>query len=90
MRSVNIKNQGALSMELGAGRIAYQLAPRSKSYAPRALLDADKFDSVEIIYPLSNCRTCLSKSVVSPCQKSASDRLPLYLTVIDALNEVVD
>jgi hypothetical protein len=66
--------------------LVYQLARRSKSYA-RALLDADKFDSVEI----------LSKQMqdlfVGPWQKSTGARphdLPSYLIVIDALDEVDD
>ena len=66
--------------------LVYQLARRSKSYA-RALLDADKFDSVEI----------LSKQMqdlfVGPWQKSTGARphdLPPYLIIIDALDEVDD
>jgi len=66
--------------------LVYQLARHSKTYA-RALLDADKFDSVEI----------LSKQMqdlfVGPWQKSIADRprdLPPYLIVIDALDEVDD
>ena len=74
-------------MELSAGRIAYQLAPRSKSYAPRALLDAHKFDSVEIIPSQAKQLQDLFVQVRS---QPASDRLPLYLIVIDALNEVDD
>ena len=64
----------------------YQLACHSKSYA-RALLDADKFDSVEITSKQ------LEDLFVGPWQKSASDRphgLPPYLIVIDALDEVDD
>ena len=66
--------------------LVYQLARHSKSYA-RALLDADKFDSVEI--PSKQ----LQDLFVGPWQKSASDRphdLPPYLIVIDALDEVDD
>ena len=66
--------------------LVYQLARHSKSYA-RALIDADRFDSVEI---LSNQ---LQDLFVGPWQKSASDRpydLPPYLIVIDALDEVDD
>ena len=66
--------------------LVYQLARHSKTYA-RALLDADKFDSVQI----------LSKQMqdlfVGPWQKSAGDRphaLPPYLIVVDALDEVDD
>ena len=66
--------------------LVYQLARHSKSYA-RALLDADKFDSVEI--PSKQ----LQDLFVGPWQKSASGRphdLPPYLIVIDALDEVDD
>ena len=66
--------------------LVYQLARRSKSYA-RALLDADKFDSVEI--PSKQMQDLF----VSPWQKSASNRphdLPPYLIVVDALDEVDD
>ena len=66
--------------------LVYQLARHSKSYA-RALIDADKFDSVEI--PSNQ----LQDLFVGPWQKSASDRphdLPPYLIVIDALDEVDD
>ena len=66
--------------------LVYQLARHSKSYA-RALLEADKFDSVEI--PSNQ----LQDLFVDPWQKSASDRphdLPPYLIVIDALDEVDD
>ena len=67
--------------------LVYQLARHSKSYA-RALLDADKFDSVEKI-PAKQ----LQDLFVGPWQKSARDRphdLPPYLIVIDALDEVDD
>ena len=66
--------------------LVYQLARHSKSYA-RALLDADKFDSVEI--PSKQ----MEDLFVGPWQKSASDRphdLPQFLIVIDALDEVDD
>jgi AAA ATPase domain len=66
--------------------LVYQLARHSKSYA-HALLDADKFDSVEI--PSRQ----LQDLFVGPWQKSAGDRphdLPPYLIVIDALDEVDD
>jgi hypothetical protein len=66
--------------------LVYQLARRSKSYA-RALLDADKFDSVEI--PSNQ----LQDLFVDPWQESADDRphdLPPFLIVIDALDEVDD
>ena len=66
--------------------LVYQLARHSKSYA-RALLDADKFDSVEIL------SMQLEGLFVGPWQKSASDRphdLPPFLIVIDALDEVDD
>ena len=66
--------------------LVHQLARHSKSYA-RALLDTDKFDSVEI--PSKQ----LQELFVGPWQKSAIDRphdLPLYLIVIDALDEVDD
>ena len=66
--------------------LVYQLARHSKSYA-RALLDADKFDSVEI--PSRQ----LQDLFVGPWQKSAGNRpdnLPPYLIVIDALDEVDD
>jgi len=66
--------------------LVYQLARRSKSYA-RALLDADKFDSVEIT------SKHMKDLFVDPWQKSAGDRppnLPPYLIVIDALDEVDD
>ena len=66
--------------------LVYQLARHSKSYA-RALLDADKFDSVEI--PSKQMQDLF----VGPWQKSAEDRprdLPPYLIVIDALDEVDD
>jgi len=66
--------------------LVYQLARRSKSYA-RALLDADKFDSVEI--PSKQMQDLF----VSPWQRSARDRphnLPPYLIVVDALDEVDD
>ena len=66
--------------------LVYQLARHSKSYA-RALLDADKFDSVEILHKQ------LQDLFVGPWQKSAGDRphdLPPYLIVIDALDEVDD
>jgi hypothetical protein len=64
--------------------LVYQLARRSKSYA-RALLDADKFDSVEI--PSKQMQDLF----VDPWQTSAGHRphdLPPYLIVIDALDEV--
>ena len=67
--------------------LVYQLARHSKSYA-RALLDADKFDSVEKI-PAKQ----LQDLFVGPWQKSAGNRphdLPPYLIVIDALDEVDD
>ena len=67
--------------------LVYQLARHSKSYA-RALLDADKFDSVEKI-PSKQ----LQDLFVGPWQKSTGDRplgLPPYLIVIDALDEVDD
>ena len=67
--------------------LVYQLARRSKSYA-RALLDADKFDSVETILTKQ-----LQDLFVGPWQKSAGDRpydLPPYLIIIDALDEVDD
>ena len=66
--------------------LVYQLARHSKSYA-RALLDADKFDSVGI--PSKQ----LQDLFVGPWQKSAGDcphDLPPYLVVIDALDEVDD
>jgi len=66
--------------------LVHQLARRSKSYA-RALLDADKFDSVEI--PSKQMQDLF----VGPWQKSAGARphdLPPYLIVIDALDEVDD
>jgi hypothetical protein len=66
--------------------LVYQLARHSKSYA-RALLDADKFESVE--KPSKQ----LQDLFVGPWQKSAGDRphdLPPYLIVIDALDEVDD
>ena len=66
--------------------LVYQLARHSKSYA-RALLDADKFDSVEILSKQ------LEDLFVGPWEKSASDRphdLPPFLIVIDALDEVDD
>jgi len=66
--------------------LVYQLARRSKSYA-RALLDADKFDSVEI--PSKQMQDLF----VSPWQQSAGNRphdLPPYLIVVDALDEVDD
>jgi energy-coupling factor transporter ATP-binding protein EcfA2 len=47
--------------------LVYQLARHSKSYA-RALLDADKFDSVEILTKQ------LQDLFVGPWQKSAGDR----------------
>ena len=65
--------------------LVYQLAHHSKSYA-RALLDDDKFDSVEI--PSKQLQDLL----VGPWHKSAFDRphdLPPYLIVVDALDEVV-
>ena len=64
--------------------VYHQLARRSKSYA-RALIDADKFDSVEI--PANQ----LQDLFVDPWTKSANYRLhdlPPYLIVIDALDEV--
>jgi hypothetical protein len=64
--------------------LVYQLARHSKFYA-RALLDADKFYSVEITSKQ------LQDLLVGPWQKSAGDRrpdLPPYLIVIDALDEV--
>jgi hypothetical protein len=64
--------------------LVYQLARHSKSYA-RALLDADNFDSVEILSKQ------LQDLFVGPWQMSAGDRphnLPPYLIVIDALDEV--
>ena len=66
--------------------LVYQLARRSKSYA-HALLDADKFDSVEI--PSKQ----LEDLFVGPWEKSTGDRphdLPPFLIVIDALDEVDD
>ena len=66
--------------------LVYQLACHSKSYA-HALIDTDKFDSVEILSKQ------LQDLFVGPWQKSAGDRphdLPPYLIVIDALDEVDD
>ena len=67
--------------------LVYQLARHSKSYA-RALLDADKFDSVH-----KTPAKQLQDLFVGPWQKSARNRphnLPPYLIVIDALDEVDD
>ena len=64
--------------------LVYQLARCSKSFA-RALLDADKLDSVAI--PSRQ----LQDLFVGPWQKSTGNRppdLPPYLIVIDALDEV--
>ena len=69
--------------------IVYQLARRSRSYA-RALLEADNFDSVDV---LSRQMTDL---LVGPWQRSANHRrakdgrpeLPPCLVVIDALDEI--
>ena len=69
--------------------IVYQLARRSRSYA-RALLETDKFDSVDV---LSQQMTDL---LIGPWQRSANHRrakdgpreLPPYLVVIDALDEI--
>ena len=65
--------------------LVYQLARHSKSYA-RALLEADKFDSVD-----KTPAKQLQDLFVGPWQKSAGNRphdLPPYLIVIDALDEV--
>ncbi|KAF8679010.1 hypothetical protein AX14_004584 [Amanita brunnescens Koide BX004] len=69
--------------------IVYQLARRSRSYA-RALLEADKFDSVDV---LSQQMTDL---LIGPWQRSANHHrakdgpreLPPYLVVIYALDEI--
>ncbi|KAG6854404.1 hypothetical protein C0991_006946, partial [Blastosporella zonata] len=64
--------------------IVYQLARHSKSYA-HALLEADKFDSVDIASEQMN------DLLVDPWKKSAHKRssdLPPYLVIIDALDEI--
>ena len=64
--------------------LVYQLACHSKMFA-RALVDANKFDSVEI--PSRQMQDLF----VGPWQRSISDRpddLSPYLIVIDALDEV--
>jgi hypothetical protein len=66
--------------------LVYQLASHSKMFA-RALVDANKFDSVEI--PSRQMQDLF----VGPWQRSTSDRpdgLSPYLIVIDALDEVDD
>ena len=66
--------------------LVYQLACHSKTFA-RALVDANKFDSVEI--PSRQMQDLF----VGPWQRSTSDRpdgLSPYLIVIDALDEVDD
>jgi hypothetical protein len=63
--------------------IAYQLARKSKSYAD-ALHDAEIFDAVNHDVP-----TQLMDLLVGPWQQSTrSPELPLYLIVIDALDEI--
>ena len=62
----------------------YQLARRSKSYA-RSLLDADKFDSVDILSKQ------MQDLLVGPWEKSVGNRspdLPPYLVIVDALDEI--
>ena len=66
--------------------LVYQLASHSKTFA-RALVDANKFDSVRI--PSRQMQDLF----VGPWQRSTSDRpdsLSPYLIVIDALDEVED
>jgi hypothetical protein len=62
--------------------IAYQVARKCKSYAA-ALHDAENFDSVHHDVP-----TQLKDLLVVPWQQSIRGRLPLYLIVIDALDEI--
>ena len=65
--------------------IAYQLARKCKSYAD-ALHKAEKFDAVYHDVP-----TQLRDLFVGPWQQSTpSAKLPLYLIVIDALDEIKD
>ena len=69
--------------------IVYQLARRSRSYA-RALLEADKFDSADVLSKQ------MMDLLVGPWQRSANYRSakddrpepPPYLVVIDALDEI--
>ena len=63
--------------------IAYQLARKCKSYAD-ALHNAENFDAVYHDVP-----TQLKDLLVKPWQQSTNDpKLPLYLIVIDALDEI--
>ena len=64
--------------------LVYQLARKSRSYA-HALLEADKFDSVDKL------TRQIKDLLVGPWQQSESRRhvqLPPYLIVVDALDEI--
>ena len=68
-------------------KIVYQLARKSGSYA-RALLDADKLDSVGRILSKQ-----MKDLLVDPWQQSIGERhseFPPYLVIVDALDEIND
>jgi len=65
--------------------IAYQLARKCKSYAG-ALHNAQKFDSVH-----HDIHTQLRDLLIGPWQQSTPNpQLPLYLIIVDALDEITD